>query len=109
MNYYFNLSYQGVRTLEEIVESVRTDNSMGLPRDGTVYQLTSDVLVLMEQLLDYMDSVGPLLAQVPLYNNMVSHHITLPEKYKFLLGLYISKKILLLHVLNLLIPKTIQI
>ncbi|CAH1716975.1 unnamed protein product [Aphis gossypii] len=81
----------GVRTLEEIVESVRTDNSMGLPRDGTVYQLTSDVLVLMEQLLDYIDSVGPLLAQVPLYNNMVSHHITPPEKYKYLLGLYIKK------------------
>jgi len=71
---------------------VRTDNSMGLPRDGTVYQLTSDVLVLMEQLLDYIDSVGPLLAQVPLYNNMVSHHITPPEKYKYLLGLYISKE-----------------
>lgn len=66
---------------------------MGLPRDGTVYQLTSDVLVLMEQLLDYMDSVGPLLAQVPLYNNMVAHHITPPEKYKYLLGLYISKHI----------------
>lgn len=82
---------QGVRTLEEIIESVRTDNSMGLPRDGTVYQLTSDILVLMEQLLDYMDSVGPLLAQVPLYNNMVAHHITPPEKYKYLLGLYISK------------------
>lgn len=65
---------------------------MGLPRDGTVYQLTSDVLVLMEQLLDYMDSVGPLLAQVPLYNNMVAPHITPPEKYKYLLGLYISKK-----------------
>lgn len=66
---------------------------MGLPRDGTVYQLTSDVLVLMEQLLEYIDSVGPLLAQVPLYNNMVSHHITQPEKYKYLLGLYISKEI----------------
>lgn len=79
--------------MDEIVESVRTDNSMGLPRDGTVYQLTSDVLVLMEQLLDYIENVGPLLAQVPLYNNMVPHHITPPEKYKILLGLYISKQI----------------
>jgi len=73
---------------------------MGLPRDGTVYQLTSDVLVLMEQLLDYIDSVGPLLAQVPLYNNMVSHHIAPPEKYKYLLGLYISKCILVIHPRN---------
>lgn len=88
---FSSVQLQGVRTLEEIIESVRTDTSMGLPRDGTVYQLTSDILVLMEQLLDYMDSVGPLLAQVPLYNNMVAHHITPPEKYKYLLGLYISK------------------
>lgn len=73
---------------------------MGLPRDGTVYQLTSDVLVIMEQLLDYIDSVGPLLAQVPLYNNMVAHHITPPEKYKFLLGLYISKKIGTCNIVN---------
>lgn len=84
--------YQGVRTLDEIIENIRTDNSMGLPRDGTVYQVTSDVLVLMEQLLDYIDSVGPLLAQVPLYNNMLTHHVNPTEKYKFLLGLYISKK-----------------
>lgn len=88
------LSVQGIRTLDEIIESVRTDNSMGLPRDGTVYQLTSDVVVLMEQLLDYIDSVGPLLSQVPLYNNMVAHHITPPEKYKYLLGIYISMKII---------------
>ncbi|XP_050536119.1 exocyst complex component 7 isoform X2 [Daktulosphaira vitifoliae] len=81
----------GLRTLEEIIESVRSDTSMGLPRDGTVYQLTSDVVVLMEQLLEYIDSVGPLLSQVPIYNNMVPHHLPLPEKYKFLLGLYIKK------------------
>lgn len=69
---------------------------MSLPRDGTVYQLTSDVLFFLEQLSDYVGIIGTVLAQEPTYTNAlatttVDHKRGSSDKNKILLGIYISK------------------
>ncbi|UYV76342.1 EXOC7 [Cordylochernes scorpioides] len=43
------------KSLEEFVESIRNYPDTKLPRDGTVHEVTSNVMVLLEQLHEYMD------------------------------------------------------
>nr|CAD7267392.1 unnamed protein product [Timema shepardi] len=62
----------GSKALEEFVESVRSDPSTQLPKDGTVHELTSNVLVFLEQLLDYVDTIGGVLSQESLYSNALT-------------------------------------
>ena len=68
---------------------------MSLPRDGTVYQLTSDVLFFLEQLLDYVGIIGTVLSQDNVYTNALATITIDPkrgafDKNKVLLGIYIS-------------------
>ncbi|KAF6203241.1 hypothetical protein GE061_003659 [Apolygus lucorum] len=49
--------------LEEVVESLRNDSSSGLPRDGTVAELTSNILVLVSHLADYKEVLEGVLAK----------------------------------------------
>nr|CAD7462409.1 unnamed protein product [Timema tahoe] len=83
----------GSKALEEFVESVRSDPSTQLPKDGTVHELTSNVLVFLEQLLDYVDTIGGVLSQESLYSNALTlvPNASKVDKNKVLLGIYISE------------------
>ncbi|XP_075224863.1 exocyst complex component 7 isoform X2 [Lycorma delicatula] len=89
----------GAKALEDFIESVRSDSNSGLPKDGTVHELTSNVLVFTEQLLDYSDMISRVLIQDPAYSSALN---MLPsankidknkavDKNKALLGIYIKK------------------
>lgn len=84
--------------LEDFVENIKSDSNSSLPPDGTVYQLTSDVLFFLEQLLDYIDIIGTVLAQDSAYSNALA---SIPpdskrgpvDKNRALLGIYISNSL----------------
>ncbi|XP_049801364.1 exocyst complex component 7 isoform X1 [Schistocerca nitens] len=80
----------GAKALENFIESVRTEPSTQLPKDGTVHELTSNVLVFLEQLLDYVDTIGGVLGEDPAYNTSVASHGKV-DRNKALVGIYIRK------------------
>ncbi|KAK7861732.1 hypothetical protein R5R35_008704 [Gryllus longicercus] len=88
------------KALDDFIESIRSDPSTQLPKDGTVHELTSNVLVFLEQLLDFTDTIGGVLAQNLEYNNALGQ---LPggygrtDKNKILLGMYIQKVLMELN------------
>lgn len=73
-----------------------------LPKDGTVHELTSNVLMFLEQLLEYTDTIGRVLKQDPTYNAQLEK-LHSNDKNKALLGLYISNKTFLLAAVNFII------
>ncbi|KAJ1527312.1 hypothetical protein ONE63_008830 [Megalurothrips usitatus] len=83
----------GAKALEDLIESIRADPSTQLPKDGTVHELTSNVLVFLEQLLDYTDTIAGVLEKEPAYAAAL-HHAGLanrPERARALLGIYVKK------------------
>uniref|UniRef100_A0A1B6DEN9 Exocyst complex component 7 n=1 Tax=Clastoptera arizonana TaxID=38151 RepID=A0A1B6DEN9_9HEMI len=87
------LHMTGAKALEEFIENIRSDSSSGLPKDGTVHELTSNVLVFTEQLLDYIDTIAGVLMQESSYSNALSAipNNTKLDKNKALIGIYIKK------------------
>jgi exocyst complex protein 7 len=80
-----------MRALEEFIENVRNEQASQLPKDGTVHELTSNVLMFLEHLTDYMDTVANVLAQDPNYLTPSPGSKVLDENTKrSLLGAYIS-------------------
>ncbi|XP_034242549.1 exocyst complex component 7 isoform X1 [Thrips palmi] len=83
----------GAKALEDLIESIRADPSAQLPKDGTVHELTSNVLVFLEQLLDYADTIAGVLEKEPAYMAAL-HHAGLAnrtERARALLGIYVKK------------------
>lgn len=78
-----------MKALEDFIESLRSDSVTQLPRDGTVHELTSNVLIFLEQLLEYIETIGNVLAQDLNYSMQLDKMRT-TDKKKTLLGLYIS-------------------
>lgn len=81
---------KGAKALEDFIESLRSDSVTQLPKDGTVHELTSNVLMFLEQLLEYADTLGRVLADDPGYSLQLDK-LKSSDKNKALLGLYISK------------------
>ncbi|XP_077297926.1 exocyst complex component 7 [Arctopsyche grandis] len=87
----------GVKALEDFIESVKSDNGT-LPVDGTVHELTTNVLVFLDQILDYSDTIGGVLSQETVY---VKNFALLPcytqiahdkeAKARALLAIYVRK------------------
>lgn len=50
------------KALEELVDSIKNDPDTKMPRDGTVHELTSNVMMVLEHLLGFVDSAGAVLA-----------------------------------------------
>lgn len=48
------------KSLNEFVGSVRNDPVVKMPKDGTVHELTSNVMMMLERLLAFVDMVKPL-------------------------------------------------
>lgn len=76
--------------MEDFIESLRTESVTQLPPDGTVHELTSNVLMFLEQLLEYTETLGRVLADDPSYSIQLEKLRT-TDKNKALLGLYISE------------------
>lgn len=83
--------FQGAKALEDFIESVRNDSNSQLPKDGTVHELTSNVLVFLEQLTEYTDTVAEVLSRDPAYVNAFNKVNTNEDRNKVYLGIYISK------------------
>lgn len=87
------LHMTGAKALEDFIENVKSDLSSALPKDGTVHELTSNVLVFTEQLTEYMETIADVLAQDPAYINafMQIPNNSKVDKTKALLGIYLKK------------------
>ncbi|XP_012284308.1 exocyst complex component 7 [Orussus abietinus] len=83
------LNATGAKALEDFAESVRNDSTVALPKDGTVAESTSNVLVFLEQLAEYADTAGAVLRRndtdgTPPTKEMENTH-------RVLLGVYVKK------------------
>ncbi|XP_044759450.1 exocyst complex component 7 [Coccinella septempunctata] len=86
----------GSKSLDDFIESLKSDSVTQLPSDGTVHELTSNVITFLEQLLDYIDTIGVVLANEPGYaQQLVKMNVT--DENKALLGLYIKKVLVQLN------------
>uniref|UniRef100_T1HCJ4 Exocyst complex component 7 n=1 Tax=Rhodnius prolixus TaxID=13249 RepID=T1HCJ4_RHOPR len=58
--------YSAGKGLEEVVESLRGDpTGSGLPKDGTVAEITSNILVLVSHLSDHKETLATVLCKPP--------------------------------------------
>ncbi|XP_076270587.1 exocyst complex component 7 isoform X2 [Rhynchophorus ferrugineus] len=90
------LQTTGAKALDDFIESLRSDSVTQLPPDGTVHELTSNVIMFLEQLLDYSDTIGIVLAQDPSYAKQLEK-LKYTDQSKALLGLYIKKVLVQLN------------
>ncbi len=103
---YNTLAHQffvtGQMALDGFVENVRSDPTgrEKMPKDGTVFQLTSNVILFLEQLLDYVETVALVLQQDASYNQTLlrlPRKISVGERPHALVGLYIKKVLIQLN------------
>jgi len=85
------LILQGAKALEEFAESVRNESGAGLPKDGTVAEGTSNVLVFLEQLAEYADMAGAVLRRNLITDQSVLYSKDPENVHKMVLGVYVSK------------------
>lgn len=79
------------KALEEFIENLRSEAITQLPPDGTVHELTSNVLFFLEQLIDYSDTIGGVLMRDATYSTPVSKLPKSVDMNNALLGVYIRK------------------
>merc|ERR1719187_3135406 len=96
------LQTTGTMALDGFIDGVRTDATTRerMPRDGTVFQLTGSVLMYLEQLVEYMDTIAEILGQDAAYNQAVlllPRRILPQDRPQALLGLYIKKVLVQLN------------
>ncbi|XP_037093563.1 exocyst complex component 7-like [Pollicipes pollicipes] len=77
-----------VKSLDDFMEWVMNDPDRQLPRDGTVHQRASNVVMFCDQLVEYTDTVGWMLCQHANYDIVTTSRV---DKNKALLGVYIKK------------------
>ncbi|XP_047363535.1 exocyst complex component 7 [Vespa velutina] len=86
------LNGTGAKALEDFAESVRNESSAILPKDGTVAEGTSNVLVFLEQLAEYADTAGTVLRRNTDVESVVPSSAKQTENaHKIVLGIYIKK------------------
>lgn len=82
---------QGAKALEDFAESVRNESNTALPKDGTVAEGTSNVLVFLEQLAEYADTAGAVLRRNTDIDQTVSSTKNAEKGHRMVLGVYVSK------------------
>ncbi len=92
----------GQMALEGFVEGIRGDATTRekMPKDGTVFQLTSNVILFLEQLLEYSETVALVLQQDTSYNQTLlrlPRKISVGERPHALVGLYVKKVLIQLN------------
>ncbi|XP_076657326.1 exocyst complex component 7 [Halictus rubicundus] len=84
------LNVTGAKALEDFAESVRNESNSVLPKDGTVAENTSNVLVFLEQLAEYADTAGVVLRRSTDMEGTISVKQS-ENMYRIVLGTYIKK------------------
>ncbi|XP_066291723.1 exocyst complex component 7-like isoform X3 [Branchiostoma lanceolatum] len=58
------LDTTGAKALEEFIDSIKNDpdKQSNMPKDGTVHELTSNAMVFLQNLLEYLHTAGGMLA-----------------------------------------------
>lgn len=74
------------KALEEFVEHIKTHGDLKVPRDGTVHELTSNVMLFIVQLLEYL----PILSRVTPVNDLPSLD-NAPDKNRVAFAQYMSR------------------
>ncbi|KAB0800034.1 hypothetical protein PPYR_07914 [Photinus pyralis] len=92
----YTLHTTGAKALEDFIESLRSDSVTQLPKDGTVHELTSNVLMFLEQLLEYTSTLGRVLMDDLNYSSQLDK-LKASDKNKAILGLYIKKVLVQLN------------
>ncbi|TRY63811.1 hypothetical protein TCAL_00431 [Tigriopus californicus] len=92
----------GSMALDGFVDGIRSDATTKekMPRDGTVFQLTSNVILFLEQLLDYVETISAILTQDTSYNQTLlrcPRKISVNDRSHALVGIYIRKVLIQLN------------
>ncbi|XP_051927734.1 exocyst complex component 7 isoform X2 [Hippocampus zosterae] len=80
----------GAKALEEFADSIKNDpdKEYNMPKDGTVHELTSNAILFLQQLLDFHETAGAMLASQESASSSSSYT---SEFNKRLLSTYICK------------------
>ncbi|XP_028423360.1 exocyst complex component 7 isoform X6 [Perca flavescens] len=80
----------GAKALEEFADSIKNDpdKEYNMPKDGTVHELTSNAILFLQQLLDFHETAGAMLASQETSSSAGSYT---SEFNKRLLSSYICK------------------
>ncbi|XP_041745190.1 exocyst complex component 7 isoform X4 [Coregonus clupeaformis] len=91
----------GAKALEEFADSIKNDpdKEYNMPKDGTVHELTSNAILFLQQLLDFQETAGAMLASqvlgdtynIPLDPRETSSSASSSEFSRRLLSTYICK------------------
>ncbi|XP_059719976.1 exocyst complex component 7 isoform X9 [Haemorhous mexicanus] len=59
-----SLETTGAKALEEFADNIKNDpdKEYNMPKDGTVHELTSNAILFLQQLLDFQETAGAMLA-----------------------------------------------
>ena len=93
----------GSTALDDFIEGIRADPTTKekLPKDGTVFQLTSNVLLFLEQLLEFIDTLASVITtQDSTYNQTLlrlQRKISVSDRNQALVGIYITKVLVQLN------------
>ena len=102
-NRYNNLLQEfqtsGTLAVDGFIDGIRIDSTTRekMPKDGTVFELTSNILMYLEQFVDYIDIIADILVQNATYNQEIlklPRRILPRDRPQALLGLY-TKKVLI--------------
>ena len=88
----------GTLAVDGFMDAIRFDGTTKekMPKDGTVFELTSNILMYLEQFVDYIDILADILGQQAAYNQEIlklRRNILPKDRPQALLGLY-TKKVL---------------
>ncbi|XP_035468013.1 exocyst complex component 7 isoform X7 [Scophthalmus maximus] len=80
----------GAKALEEFADSIKNDpdKEYNMPKDGTVHELTSNAILFLQQLLDFHETAGAMLASQETSSSATSYT---SDFNKRLLSTYICK------------------
>jgi exocyst complex protein 7 len=92
----------GTMALDRFIDGIRSDSTTRekMPKDGTVFQLTSNVILFLEQLLDYVETIASILQQDSSYNQSLlrlPRKISVSDRSHALVGLYMEKVLVQLN------------
>uniref|UniRef100_A0A673CGG8 Exocyst complex component 7 n=1 Tax=Sphaeramia orbicularis TaxID=375764 RepID=A0A673CGG8_9TELE len=83
----------GAKALEEFADSIKNDpdKEYNMPKDGTVHELTSNAILFLQQLLDFHETAGAMLASQGTIKTSSSASSYTSDFNKRLLSTYICK------------------
>ncbi|XP_059719975.1 exocyst complex component 7 isoform X8 [Haemorhous mexicanus] len=85
-----SLETTGAKALEEFADNIKNDpdKEYNMPKDGTVHELTSNAILFLQQLLDFQETAGAMLASQETSSSASSYS---SEFSRRLLSTYICK------------------